>query len=157
MKKLFVLSFLIILWLLMSGVYNPMILFFGFLSVILTMFFMSRMNEKDGHTTEVNLGFFTSFKYVIWLIKEIVKSNITVVKVLLSNEISISQKFIKVPFSQRTELGQVVFANSITLTPGTVTVETEEDHFIVHTLNFEKSTDSELENMNQKVTKIEKQ
>jgi hypothetical protein len=38
-----------------------------------------------------------------------------------------------------------------------VTVETEEDHFIVHTLNFEKSTDSELENMNQKVTKIEKQ
>ena len=141
----------------MSGVYNPMILFFGFLSVILTMFFMSRMNEKDGHTTEVNLGFFNSFKYGIWLIKEIVKSNITVVKVLLSNEISISQKFIKVPFSQLTELGQVVFANSITLTPGTVTVETEEDHFIVHALNFEKSTDSELENMNQKVTEIEKQ
>lgn len=141
----------------MSGVYNPMILFFGFLSVILTMFFMSRMNEKDGHTIEVNLGFFNSFKYMIWLVKEIVKSNITVVKVLLSNEISISQKFIKVPFSQRTELGQVVFANSITLTPGTVTVETEEDHFIVHALNFEKSTDSELENMNQKVTEIEKQ
>lgn len=141
----------------MSGVYNPMILFFGFLSVILTMFFMSRMNEKDGHTIEVNLGFFNSFKYMIWLVKEIVKSNITVVKVLLSNEISISQKFIKVPFSQRTELGQVVFANSITLTPGTVTVETEEDHFIVHALNFEKSTDFELENMNQKVTEIEKQ
>lgn len=118
---------------------------------------MSRMNEKDGHTIEVNLGFFNSFKYMIWLVKEIVKSNITVVKVLLSNEISISQKFIKVPFSQRTELGQVVFANSITLTPGTVTVETEEDHFIVHALNFEKSTDSELENMNQKVTEIEKQ
>ena len=42
----------------------------------------------------------------------------------------------KVPFSQKSDLGQTIFANSITLTPGTISVEVEEDHFLVHALTF---------------------
>ena len=67
---------------------------------------------------------------------EIAKSNIAVTKTILSSSMPIKQKLFNVPYTQRTDLGQVIFANSITLTPGTVTVETEDGHFLVHALSY---------------------
>ncbi|MEO1143679.1 MAG: Na+/H+ antiporter subunit E, partial [Pseudomonadota bacterium] len=55
----------------------------------------------------------------------------------------------------KSELGQVVFANSITLTPGTVTVETEDDHFLVHALDFGDGDMEALAEMDSRVTAIE--
>ena len=117
---------------------------------------MSEMKRKDGYNIKVNLKVFSAFSYFFYLIKEISKSNFTVAKLLLSKKISLNQKFIHVPFSQNSEVGQVVFANSITLTPGTVTVELEDEKFLVHALNVDDSTANELSNMNKRVVEIEK-
>ncbi len=155
MRKLSVLIVLGAFWLLMSGLYKTLILVFGLCSVLLVFYFLDRMNSKDGHRLEINLSIMRACKYALWLFSEIVKSNIAVTKILLSKNIAINQKFIEVPSSQKTELGQVIYANSITLTPGTVTIETKQNNFIVHVLNENETTCEELKKMDRQVSIIE--
>ena len=156
MRKFFILTFLVVLWLLMSGLYKTLILVFGLSSVLLVMFFMNRMNEKDGYKVEINLKVIETFKYAVWLIFEVAKCNLAVVKLLLARKVQIAQEFVEIPVSIKSDLAQVIFANSITLTPGTVTVETEDNHLVVHVLNLDNNTESELVNMGQRVNRLEK-
>ena len=156
MRKFFIFTFLVVLWLLMSGLYKTLILVFGLGSVLLVMFFMNRMTEKDGYEVEINLKIIETFKYAFWLIFEVVKCNVAVVKLLLARKVQIAQEFVETPASIKSDLARVIFANSITLTPGTVTVETEDNHLLVHVLNLDDSTASELVNMGQRVNRLEK-
>tara|TARA_X000000368_G_C22580814_1_gene514984 strand:- start:52 stop:531 length:480 start_codon:yes stop_codon:yes gene_type:complete len=156
MKKIVTLIFLALLWLLMSGLYKTLILSFGVVSVILVMYFTKRMAEKDGYELKSHLSIFNTVKYFGWLFLEVVKSNWEVSKILLSKTIEINQKFVETPASQKSDLAKVLFANSITLTPGTVTVETEDHSFIVHALNVTESSMAELRHMDEKVTLIER-
>ena len=156
MKRLFILVFLAILWLLMSGVYKTLILLFGILSVLLVIFFVKRMNEKDGYELDSHIAYGKMIRYIGWLLVEVIKSNVSVSRILLSRQCKIDQNFIEIPISQKSDLAKVIFANSITLTPGTVTVETEDKKFLVHALNVDNTTEKELENMNVKVTDIER-
>ena len=156
MRKFFILTFLVVLWLLMSGLYKTLILVFGLSSVLLVMFFMNRMNEKDGYKVEINLKVIETFKYAVWLIFDVAKCNLAVVKLLLTRKVQIAQEFVEIPVSIKSDLAQVIFANSITLTPGTVTVETEDNHLVVHVLNLDNNTESELVNMGQRVNRLEK-
>ena len=144
------------LWLLMSGLYKILLIAFGISSVLLVMLFLHRMNIKDGYELKPNIWPMRTVKYLGWLLVEIMKSNWAVVKILLSKELRINQKFIEITFSQKSDLAKVMFANSITLTPGTVTVETDEKGFLVHVLNRTKTTEEDLNNMNDMVTGIEK-
>ena len=75
---------------------------------------------------------------------------------MLSQTVEINQKFVETPASQKSDLGKVLFANSITLTPGTVTIETEDKSFLVHALNVTESSISDLKYMDEKVTSIER-
>lgn len=73
--------------------------------------------------------------YIPWLVKEIAKSNLDVLKIVWRpGPLKIAPRMIKVPHSMRTAYGLVTYANSITLTPGTVTVEIGEDELLVHCL-----------------------
>lgn len=156
MKNIFILTFLIILWLLMSGLYKTLIILFGVVSVFLVMIFIHRMSIKDGYEVKANLHLLKSIKYFAWLMVEVFKSNWTVLKILISRKVIINQKFVEISITQQSDLARVIFANSITLTPGTVTIETEDEGFLVHTLNFTKSTMTDLQNMNDKIAAIEK-
>ena len=140
----------------MSGLYKTLILVFGLSSVLLVMFFMNRMNEKDGYKVEINLKVIETFKYAVWLIFEVAKCNLAVVKLLLARKVQIAQEFVEIPVSIKSDLAQVIFANSITLTPGTVTVETEDNNLLVHVLNLDNNTESELGNMGRRVSSLEK-
>ena len=156
MRNFFILTFLVVLWLLMSGLYKTLILVFGLGSVLLVMFFMKRMSEKDGYEVEINLKIADTLKYLFWLIVEVAKCNVAVVKLLLARNVKISQEFVEIPVSTKNDLAQVIFANSITLTPGTVTVETEDNSLLVHVLNLDNNTESELGNMGHRVSNLEK-
>lgn len=73
--------------------------------------------------------------YLPYLFKEIVKSNLDVLKIVWRpGALKVAPKVIRVPHSMRTAYGLVTYANSITLTPGTVTVEIGEDELLVHCL-----------------------
>jgi len=143
------------LWLLMSGLYKPLILGLGFSSVILTMVILYRMDRVDGHQLGYHIGAFATLKYIVWLMVEIAKSNWAVTKFILSGKAPDKQNMFEVPVTQKSELAQVVFANSITLTPGTVTVESQDHNFIVHALDFGDGDMQALADMDAHVTAIE--
>lgn len=125
------------LWLLMSGLWDkPLILIFGAVSVVLSVWVAKRMDYVDGAQIAFSLNPFKTLGYVFWLLVEIAKSNFAVAKLILAGDNCERQKLFMVPVSCKSEIAQVMFANSITLTPGTITVETENDQFVVHALDF---------------------
>ena len=123
-------------WLLMSGIFTPLILFLGFVSVLFVLYLIRRMDALDEDVFEFKLKT-KYFSYWSWLAKEIFKANIDVSKVILSPKMKLSPRMVRVPLQQSTELATVIYANSITLTPGTVSVEIEGNEIIVHALTQE--------------------
>ncbi|MFV8753416.1 Na+/H+ antiporter subunit E [Nannocystaceae bacterium ST9] len=74
--------------------------------------------------------------YLPYLIKEIVKSNVDALKIVWRpGPLKISPQMVKVPHTCQTSYGLITYCNSITLTPGTVTVEVGERELLVHCLN----------------------
>lgn len=148
---------LFVLWLLLSGIYKPMVIGFGAASAIIAVIVVRRMdNAADAERLEVNLGFFAIIAYWVWLMVEIAKANWAVTKIILSPTMPINRHFFKVPYSQKTDLGQAIFANSITLTPGTISVEIEEDEFLIHVVGYSANDLDALADMDRRVTAIER-
>ncbi|MCF3593541.1 Na+/H+ antiporter subunit E [Rhodobacteraceae bacterium LMO-12] len=145
------------LWLLLSGVYKPLVIGLGLVSVLLSVFFAQRMNRVDGYVMLLILRPVRSVLYFIWLLGEIAKATWTVTRVIMAPEAKTRQHLFALKQSQKSDLGQVVFANSITLTPGTITVETEPDRFIVHALCFSPSDVEDLRDMDRRVSKLERE
>lgn len=143
------------LWLLWSGIYKPIIISFGAASIGLVLLITHRMNTVDEDKVPIELSPIKFLSYLIWLLVEIAKSNIAVTKTILSPTMPIRQNLFEVPYTQRTDLGQVIFANSITLTPGTVSVETETGHFLVHAVSYSAADMDALANMDARVSATE--
>lgn len=114
--------------------YNtPLILFLGVVSVAFVIFIAHRMDVVDHESQPVHLTAKLP-GYYVWLAKEIVLANISVVKhVWLGNQ-TISPTLTTLKASQKTDMGKVIYAASITLTPGTVAVDLVGDQIIVHAL-----------------------
>lgn len=125
---------LAILWWVLSGSDKTMLLAFGVASVIVTMVLVLRMRILDRETVPF-LRLHSLIPYYIWLGGEMAKSSVAVVKASLKPEIDITPRLVRVPVAANTDLARCVFANSITLTPGTVTVEIEDDACLVHGLD----------------------
>lgn len=147
--------FLMALWLLMSGVYKSLVIGFGLGSVFLIMIILWRMDKVDGDHVQIRLNPLRFLGYIIWLFGEIAKSNWAVTRTILSPVMPIRQKMLVVPQSQKTDLAQVIFANSITLTPGTISVETEDGGLLVHALSYCPDDDASLADMDRRVTAVE--
>lgn len=148
-------ALLFALWLLMSGLFKPLLIGFGAASVALVMFVVRRMDRIDGDQADLNLKPVAFAWYLLWLLVEIAKANWTVTKIILSPRMPLRQHLFHVRFSQKTDLGQVIFANSITLTPGTITVETEPKRFLVHALAYSAEDNLALADMDHRVTRTE--
>lgn len=143
------------LWLLMSGIYKPLIIGFGVMSVVLTLWVTRTMDKVDDDAVELKLGVVKTAIYFGWLMVEIVKANWAVIKIVLSPKMPINQNIFRINHSQKTDLGQVIFANSITLTPGTITVETEPGKFLVHAVSYSDDDLDALADMDAHVSAIE--
>ncbi len=143
------------LWWLMSGLFTPLLLCLGVISVVIAVWVFERMDAADEGRLEFSFSLFRLAKYSLWLLVEIAKANWQVTKIILSSKMPIRQKLFNVKISQQSDIGQVVFANSITLTPGTITVETESDHFLVHAVAYNETDIDALAEMDRRVTEIE--
>ena len=156
MKKLGAFILLFVLWVLMSGIFDPLLFSFGAISVFTVIIITHRMNNIDNYPVNIKFNLKQGISYLVWLISEIIKANLQVIKIILTDKEFSNQKIFKVKCSQSTDIGQVLFANSITLTPGTITIETKNGYFLVHALDYSKEQLISLENMDKKVTKVEK-
>jgi multicomponent Na+:H+ antiporter subunit E len=144
-----------VLWLLMSGLYKPLILGFGAASVLIAVWLSRRADAVDGLRPQLALKPFEFVGYFAWLMVEIAKANWAVTKTILAPGMPMRQHLCRTPHTQKTDVGQVIFANSITLTPGTITVEVEEEDFLVHALNFSEGDLGALADMGRRVSAIE--
>ena len=130
---------LVALWLTLSGTYTlsgdyPIVMGLGALSIAVTVALTFRMRIVDRETVPV-IPAPALFGYWSWLGGEIVGANIGVLRLIMKPDMDIEPRLVRVPAEQRSGLGLCVFANSITLTPGTVTVDVEDDGFLVHALD----------------------
>ncbi|MSO90408.1 MAG: cation transporter [Acetobacteraceae bacterium] len=121
-------------WLLLSGHFTPFLLALGLASVLAVTWFVDRrmrVVDLEGHPSHLSLNVLTYWPWLLW---EIVKAAWDVTKIILHPRLPISPEIIRVPASQKTDVGQVIYANSITLTPGTISLETDDGSILVHAL-----------------------
>jgi len=126
---------LVILWLLLSGHYTSLLLSLGLLSILLVTLISLRMNLIAYRQPETFFRFMKYIPYGFWLVIEILKSNIDVCKRILNPNLPISPRWVTIKSSQFSEFGKIVYANSITLTPGTISIDVGEDNIDVHALS----------------------
>lgn len=121
------------LWLLLSGHYTPLLLSIGVAATVLVTWTARRMRIADAEGVPLHL-FPGVLGYWPWLVKEMFVANVQVARIVLTPSLPIEPQLVHFQASQRTDLGRVIYANSITLTPGTVTTGVEGDDFRVHGL-----------------------
>lgn len=128
---------LFLFWLLLSGMFTPFLVTAGAGCALAVLLFAKRMDVIDHEGHPIHLGWWALFSFWPWLAWEIVKSAWDVTRRILSPSLPISPTLVEFVPSQQTELGLVIHANSITLTPGTIAVEVEHGRFLVHALTRE--------------------
>lgn len=145
---------LAVFWLLISDYNTMLILSLGAISIAFILYIAHRMDVVDHESQPLHLTLkLPGFK--VWLVKEIILANILVVKHIWLGNKTISPTLTSIKITQKTDIGKVIYANSITLTPGTVTVDLEGDQFMVHALLGESIKDLEAGEMNRRVTQLE--
>ncbi len=152
MKSLILFFILLCLWLLMSGYYSILLISLGIISCAFCVLVANRGKLIDDEGLPI---FFIPrlLNYLIWLFKEILKSNLSTAKVIINGKVEPETFTVKA--SQVTEVAKVTYANSITLTPGTVTTKMHKDVFEVHALNADFGNDIRTNEMDRKVTWLE--
>lgn len=145
---------LYLFWLLLSGMFDAFLMSVGAGSALAVVWFCHRMDVIDREGHPIHLGP-RALLYWPWLIKEIAKSAWDVSRIILNPRLPISPTMIKFKPSQKTDLGRVILANSITLTPGTITVEAGPDEFLVHALTKEGADAVASGDMDRRVTGFE--
>lgn len=142
------------LWLLLSGLFTTLLLGLGVGSVIAVVWIAHRMDVIDHEGHPIHLTARAVFFWP-WLLKKIIKANFDIARVIVSRKMPIDPTVIRVKATQETELGQVVYGNSITLTPGTVTIDIDKDIMTIHALTLDAAEGLMSGEMDRRVTNME--
>ncbi len=142
-------------WFLWSGHIEPFMVFLGAGSVLFSLWISWRMRIVDEEGAPVQMGVRPFIQFAPWLFKEIVISNINVAKIILSPKMNLKRNVVTVPAGPQSELGKVMLANAITLTPGTISVKMEGDEIMVHALSFEGAAEDISGDMDRRIQKLE--
>lgn len=133
-------------WLALSGKFEVKYLFFGVISAMLVTFVTQdllddllaserqRRKKKSSSAASLLMASWKFLGYVVWLLYSIAEANLQVAYVVLHPKLPIEPGLLRFRTRLRSEIGHVILANSITLTPGTITVHFSEGTYLVHTL-----------------------
>ena len=141
-------------WLLLSGIYTPFLVLAGLGASVAVAALARRMGATDseGYPLQFSLATVT---YWPWLFKEIAISGWKVTRIIISPRLPVSPALVRFRPTQKTTVGLVTHANSITLTPGTITVEADRDEFLVHALTRAGAESLEGSEMDRRVSRLE--
>ncbi len=145
---------LAISWVLWSGLYKPLVLGLGAFSCILSVYMAHRMGffrHKALLSMLVRLP-----AYWWWLLGEIIVSSLDVARLILSPSLPVSPTVVKLQAEPRTPVGQVILGNSITLSPGTVTLDIHEGQLLVHCLTSEGARAIQNGEVNRRAARMER-
>lgn len=151
------LGFLFVLyafWLLLSGMFTPFLLAAGAGSALGVFLLARRMDVIDHEGFPIHLGW-PVLSYWPWLLKEIARSAWDVTMRILDPRLPIAPTLVEFAPTQKSDLGLVIHANSITLTPGTISVEVAPGRFLVHALTREGAAGLAGSEMDRRCTELE--
>jgi len=139
-KNILVAFFLLIsTWFLLNGKYDLVTLGIG---ILVSLFIAIVFCGKCEIFSEMNFtpkGIMYFFTYIFVFLGELIKSNFDVAKRVISPSLPINPGIVEVETKLKSKLGRMILANSITLTPGTLSIKVEEDTFFIHCINVEHS------------------
>jgi len=153
-RVLWLWGILFALWLLLSNHFDTLFLAFGAVTCSAAVFVAARMGIVDRESVPLHL-LPRVLLYVPWLVREIFRSNVRVARIILAPSLRVDPSLVHFRASQRTDLGRFIYANSITLTPGTVTTGIVGDDLEVHAIVREEIDGSEENEMNRRVAALE--
>ena len=142
------------LWLTWSGHYTPLILGLGLASTAGVVALCWRMRILDRDIAPLHVVPAT-VRYLPWLAWEVVKANLDVIRRVLDPRLPIDPQTLRLTASQTTDIGRVTYANSITLTPGTLTIDAIDDHLTVHAIADGPAAGLRDGAMDRKITSLE--
>ena len=136
MYYLFMSITLALFWVVLSGLFTPLLLGSGAASVLLVAWLLRRMDQSDKEPSTLypSLGLAL---YIAWLLWCVVKANIDLAKRILDPKLPIEPNWSRLDTQVESGLEKTLYANSITLTPGTLTTDVSDDHFMIHALSQE--------------------
>ncbi|MEE9396396.1 MAG: Na+/H+ antiporter subunit E [Methylococcales bacterium] len=147
---------LCVTWASFSGIFdNLLLLALGFLSCLLVTLITYAFDVSDD---AIHYSIFKPLKlinYLFWLIGQIIMANIEVARIILDPKLPISPGMKTLKITQQTDLGRTIYANSITLTPGTISVLVEKDTILVHSLTEQTYQELAKNKMDARVTRLE--
>lgn len=141
-------------WLLLSGHYTPLLLSFGVGSTVLVVYLSARMDVVDHEGVPLQV-FGRIWLYFPWLMKEIFVANVAVARIILDPKLPISPRMVHYTGTQKTDLGRAIHANSITLTPGTITTGVRGQEFEIHALQAAELDPADQAPMDTWCTRVE--
>lgn len=153
-RVLWLWGILFALWLPLSDHYTTLFIVFGLVTCTIAVYVGARMGIVDRESVPVHLVWGSAL-YLPWLVWEIFKSNVRVAGIILAPRVRVDPSIVHFRASQKTDLGRFIYANSITLTPGTVTTGIVGDDFEVHAIVQEEIDGSEENDMNRRVAVLE--
>lgn len=154
MRKVSAAISLFVFWVLLSGYFTPFLLTAGAVSAFAVVVFARRLElvDPEGHPVDFSGS---ALRYWPWLGVEIVKSAWDVSRLIVDPKLPISPTLVRVKPTQASAVGRVVYANSITLTPGTVTVVAGREEFLVHAITRAGAESLAAGDMDRRVTRFE--
>lgn len=132
-RYVFLAALLMLAWVLWSGYLQPLLLGLGVFSSILVVYLVHRMGLTNFHLLEGRF-LLRLPRYFAWLAREVLRSSLEVTRIVLSPKLPISPTVAEFRTRCSLDLDRVILGNSITLTPGTLTIQIEDGHFVVHAL-----------------------
>ena len=142
-RRLITFAFLFGLWLILSGHFIVEFIVFGAVACALVVWWTAPMLETSGAGEYqpvpqsfrwLGLALVRLSLYLTWLIFKIVTANLQVVYLILHPKLPISPSLVTFRSTLDSETAQILLAQSITLTPGTITVDMERGVFVIHSL-----------------------
>lgn len=124
------------LWVVLNGKWTTEIGVFGLVFASLAYGFTWKYM---GYSPKVDIALVkrvpSAIRYGVNLVVEIIKANLTVSKMILRADFVPEPQLVRFDVDLKKNRHLVALANSITLTPGTITVDLDENHFLVHALD----------------------
>lgn len=153
MRRTITLSVLAAAWLLWSGLYEPLLLGLGAASCLLALYLSRRMGLLDRDVFSLDLAPRLP-PFWIWLLKEIARSSLDVARIVLTPKLPISPTVVELDAAPRGPVGQAILGNSITLTPGTLTLDVDRGRLRVHCLTRATAEELLAGEMNRRVAAL---
>ncbi|MBP0980623.1 MAG: Na+/H+ antiporter subunit E [Oscillospiraceae bacterium] len=123
-------------WVIFNGRITAEILLFGIVITAAMFWFVCRFM---GHSLKKELRLYKMLpafgRYIVLLIKEIISANRAVRHLILTRKEKVEPVLVRFSTDLKSELSRVILANSITLTPGTITVSLKDGEYLVHCLD----------------------